>query len=225
VLPCQKKQSVEPYKFYQKAASGYMKCEICWTAIENAYNGVLVFQRTLDALGTWQREFVVFHDVRPVFGFWPTLVVASKSGKPVALSSDTFDSLVGRQQRLVLERARLESPGSWDIAGIGAALEVIRKFVNDRHERRKDKEYRAPLERERLATENDVLRTKALQDRISLAKSLGATDEDLAPLVNQLLFKPLDELARFQDRGLITGAKLLKSDEEDSDEDHYEDEG
>jgi hypothetical protein len=40
----------------------------------------------------------------------------------------------------------------------------------------------------------------------------------MAPLANQLLFKPLDELARFQDRGLITDAKLLKSEDEDRDE-------
>ncbi len=198
-------------------------------AIENAYNGTLIFQQTLDALRRWERELPhLFSDVRhnrrvqdrrfpatpPVFGFWPSLLVISKRRKPVLLSKDSFDSLVSRQHRLVLVRVQLKSPGSWDIAGIGAALEVVRKFLSDRHERRKDREYREPLERERLTLENEILKTKAIESRIQLAKQLGATDEDLAPLTNELLFKPLDELGRFQDSGLITDAKLLESDDE-----------
>jgi hypothetical protein len=65
-----------------------------------------------------------------------------------------------------------------------------------------------------LTLENEVLKTKVLESRIQLVKQLGATDEDLAPLTNELLFKPLDELGRFQDSGLITGTKLLESDDE-----------
>ena len=182
-------------------------------AIENAYNGTLIFQQTLDSLHRWERGLMRFPEVPRIFGVWPSLLVAGKRGKAVLLTRDSFDSLVSRQHRLVLVRVQLKSPGSWDIAGIGAALEVVRKFLTDRHERRKDREYREPLERERLTLENEILKTKALESRIQLAKQLGATDEDLAPLTNELLFKPLDELGRFQDSGLITGAKLLDSDD------------
>jgi len=183
-------------------------------AIENAYNGTLIFQQTLDALRRWERGFRHFPEAPPLLGFWPSLLVAGKRGKPVLLAKDSFDSLVSRPHRLVLVRVQLKSPGSWDIAGIGAALEVVRKFLSDRHERRKDREYREPLERERLTLENEIVKTKAIESRIQLAKQLGATDEDLAPLTNELLFKPLDELGRFQDSGLITGTKLVESDDE-----------
>jgi hypothetical protein len=184
-------------------------------ALETAYNGALIFQQTLLA---WQNRLLPglghFAEVQSLYGPWSNSVTVGKRAKPVLLAKESFDSLVSRKNHLILVRVVLESPGSWDIAGIGSALEVVRKFIVDRSERRKDREYREPLERQRLILENDVLRMKALNDRIQLAKQLGATDEDLAPLINELLFKPLDELGRFQDSGLITGANLLEADNE-----------
>jgi hypothetical protein len=142
-------------------------------AIDNAYNGTLVFEQTLDSLRQRDGTFRQFRQEQPVFGFWPVLLRASKHGKPVLLTNDSFDSLISRQHRLVLVRVHLKSPGSWDIAGIGAALEVVRKFLDDRQNRRKDQDYREPLEKERLTLENEILRTKAIEGRIRVAKDLG----------------------------------------------------
>src|ERR1700742_1882395 len=92
------------------------------SALDYAYNGVVIFQRTLDALPKWR----ISPDYMPLFPLYNELhrhgTVASKGGRPIFLSGKTFESLVGRTHRLTLVRVRLESPGSWDVAGFGAAL-------------------------------------------------------------------------------------------------------
>lgn len=91
-------------------------------------------------------------------------------------------------------------------------LEVLRKYINDRHERRKDKEYRETAEKRRLALENLSLENKVISDRVKLAKQLGATNRDLAPLLNELVYKPLVALDSVQDRGVITYAEIPEED-------------
>ena len=65
-------------------------------------------------------------------------------------------------------------------------------------------------ERRRLALENLVLENQALSERIRIAREIGATDRDLAPLLNELIYKPLVALDRYQDKGLIEGAELIR---------------
>jgi hypothetical protein len=107
----------------------------------------------------------------------------------------------------MLQAVRLESPGWWEVVGQLNPLEVIRKYLNDRHERAKDVSYRNKAERDRLHYENEILRNEVIAERIRLARELGATDEDLAPLWNSLLIRPLRRLDAYQDRGVITDAR------------------
>lgn len=48
-----------------------------------------------------------------------------------------------------------------------------------------------------------------------MAKELGATDRDLAPLLNELVFKPLTALDRYQDKGVIGPAEIPPDPEQD----------
>lgn len=177
-------------------------------AVEKAYNGVLVFQKILDDAGRWGREFPIY--ALSAQRFWP--FDFRKGRRPNPFQPSSITSFVSGRQRLVLLRVRLESPGNWDFFGVSHALEVLRKYINDRYDRKKD-EYRIPLEKERLSLENEILRNQALEGRIRIVKNLGATEEDLAPLLDLLVFRPLDKLSGFQNKGLITGAKLLDTDE------------
>jgi hypothetical protein len=101
---------------------------------------------------------------------------------------------------------------------VADSLEVIRKFLNDRHERKKDRAYREAKEKERLSLENELLRTKAVSERLELARQMGIPNDYLVPLVERLLYEPLDELSKFQDRGVIDDAKLLDENSETSKE-------
>lgn len=87
-------------------------------------------------------------------------------------------------------------------------LDVLRKYLNDRHERRKDHEYRESAERRRLELENLSLESRVISERVRLAKEIGATDRDLAPLLNELIYKPLVALDRYQDKDVIEHAEI-----------------
>jgi hypothetical protein len=79
--------------------------------------------------------------------------------------------------------------------------------LNDRHERKKDEEYRNQAERDRLFLDNEIRRNQVLRERIEIAKQFGATDRDLAPLINVLVARPLEQLNHYQDQNLITHAE------------------
>jgi hypothetical protein len=186
-------------------------------ATENAYNGILVLLRTLEMFPRWERQFR--SPEYPLMEFWPLApMISTRSGKPRRLDNVRIASAVSRYEALVVKSVRLESPGAWKLVGISDCLEVIRKFINDRHERKKDKDYREARESERLKFENDILRTKAISDRVQLAKQVGIPEDSLAPLLNELLYDRLDELAPFQDRGVIDDAQLLGPDDEPNSE-------
>jgi len=91
-------------------------------------------------------------------------------------------------------------------------LEQIRLYLNDRHERRKDREYRESEEAAKLRLQNAALETQVLRDRITAAREMGATDEDLAPLLDRFVRQPLNGLDRFQDEGLIENADIHPED-------------
>jgi hypothetical protein len=54
-----------------------------------------------------------------------------------------------------------------------------------------------------------ILKNKVFSERIEILKRAGATDRDLAPLLSELLYTPLQELERYANRRLIEGAEIL----------------
>jgi hypothetical protein len=125
------------------------------------------------------------------------------------LNTEELETFIPFSERLILAQVTLSSPGDWKFLGALNPLEVIRKSLNDHHERRKHREYREGAERERLELENELLRLKIVAEKVRLAKEeLGATDRELVPLLNQLVYEPLRALGRYQTEGLIEDAEL-----------------
>jgi hypothetical protein len=173
-------------------------------AIEDAYNGVVVFENLVDGL---RREGPFF--VRPFFPMWLPLYVSGRKRRlNLAEGTQSIASFVRSSERIVLLRVKLESPGVWEFLGKLNPLEVIRQWVADSHERRKDKNYREAAEQERLRLENGLLENRVIRERIQIARELGATNEDLAPVLNDLILKPLAAVSQQQNKGLIQGAEL-----------------
>lgn len=140
----------------------------------------------------------------------------------MAPSAEAIASGVLPGDRLVMHAVSLRSPGFWEFLGKLNPLEVLRQYLNDRHERRKDREYRESAERERLIPENLERENKVLRDRIEIVKGLGATQQDLAPLLNDLVHRPLLSLDRHQDAGIIAGAEFPRlTDADESDRREY----
>ena len=178
--------------------------------LEHAYNSVYAFER---AIGAAERLARRWHG--PVFVLdpfdWPAL--PTRGGRLFSAwppSPEAIASVVPARDRLVLRTARFESPGFWEFLGALNPLEVIRQYLKDRHERRRDRAYRDAAEARRLELENRLLENRVIRERVELAKSLGASDSDLTPLLNELVYRPLRALNPSQDEGTIDSAELIQ---------------
>jgi hypothetical protein len=139
---------------------------------------------------------------------WPAPRGAVRRTREWPPTAEQVASFVSRSEQLILSAVSLTSPGFWEFLGTLNPLEVLRKYLNDRHERRKDLKYRESAERRRLELENLHLESKVISERVRIAKEIGATDRDLAPLLNELIDKPLVALDRYQDKGVIEHAEI-----------------
>jgi hypothetical protein len=184
--------------------------------LKYAYDSILFFEASVDGMRRIARDFPF-----ALYPFGPDLRRLSGSRRAGVgtqywpPSAQEIASFVPRAEQLILASVNINSPGSWDFIGALNPLEVLRKYLSDRHERRKDHEYRESAEQRRLALENMVLENNVLSERIRMAKELGATDLDLAPLLNELVFKPLTALDRYQDKGVIGPAEIPPDPEQD----------
>lgn len=109
---------------------------------------------------------------------------------------------------LVVNRVVLESPGFWEFIGALNPLEVLRKYLNDRHERRKDREYREGSERRQLEIENALGELEVLRKIAELEREFGpeAIPDGLRlRILAAEVREPLEELSDFERRGLING--------------------
>lgn len=114
-----------------------------------------------------------------------------------------LQGLVWPHQQLIFNAAHLNSTGFWEFLGSLNPLEVIRSFLNDRHERRKDIEYREGFERRSLELDIILKENKVISERLKLLRNLGAKDQDLQVLRNQLLAVPFRRLAEAQDKEIL----------------------
>lgn len=120
--------------------------------------------------------------------------------------------LVPREDRIKLIGVELHSPGFWDFMGKLNPLEVIRQYLNDRHERRKDRDYRETAEARKLELENRRSEIQILRETIQLLRDMGATPQDIALLKDGLIYNSLQGLNSTQDRGLIVDAEIVNPD-------------
>ncbi len=121
---------------------------------------------------------------------------------------------VPSEDRLKLKGVELSSPGFWDFRGKLNPLEVLRQYLNDRHERRKDWEYRSSAQAKKLELEKELLEAQVFEKKLQLLKQMGATEQDLSLLRGRLLNQPLQELNSSQDQGLIVDAQIVDPESE-----------
>jgi len=115
---------------------------------------------------------------------------------------------------LVVTRIEVGSPGFWEVLGSLNPLEQLRKYLNDRHERRKDREYRESAEAQRLNLDNQLIQAqvfeaqdKAVMGRVAVLRNLGFSDEEIRQLVWSAVGPELSALGRHQDTGLLGPAQ------------------
>src|SRR5580700_4283093 len=105
--------------------------------LQDAYNSILVFEIVSRRLIDWPFE--------PYFGPGPFVVRRGPRRRGIQVVGDwpadaeTLAAMVPTSERLVLDAVEIASPGFWEFLGSLNPLEVIRKYLSDRHERRKDR--------------------------------------------------------------------------------------
>jgi hypothetical protein len=114
------------------------------------------------------------------------------------------------EDRLRLHAVSLQSPGFWEFLGALNPLETIRKYLADRHERKKDREYRNTAEAERLRLENEKLKTEVVKERIEVLRALNIPEDRIAAILNLHVVTPLSRLDEAQDAGLIEDAEIIE---------------
>jgi len=176
--------------------------------LEEAYNALLLLDRLIEDYDSWlderdeQLRRKRLRDLRRFGCLLTTRESLRRAG-----------NLFTPKSRLRVHAIEVGSPDFWAFVGKLNPLEVIRQWVQDAHERRKDREYKESAEARKLELDNEMKRVEIedhelanelkkveiVDRKIEIAKQLGATDEDLAPLVRNLFYKPLKRLERFND--------------------------
>jgi len=164
-------------------------------ALEDAYNNIYTFELFIERAKEINPEYE-----KPYF-YGRRRIPSFRSLKPFK----DVSILVLPEDKLQLTSVVIQSPGFWALLGSLFPLEVIRKYLADRHERRKDREYREELEREKMTLENEGLRTQIMQSKIDLLKNIGVPEDQIRQALATHIYAPLSRLERVQDRGLIQG--------------------
>jgi len=172
--------------------------------VEYAYNGLCGLDATLARIESGERYRRRYFP----FPFYPAPI-----GPMPNLGRDDIEALVPPRERLIVRAVRLESPGFWDFLGRTLSLEAINSWLSGRQERRENRRQEPHRRRmEDLDYEDRV--TEVVVNRFRAAREMGFEPDDLTPLLGQLVERPLRELERHQDSGLIEGTEILPPDTE-----------
>ncbi len=105
---------------------------------------------------------------------------------------------------LFLVRAKFESEGFWGFLGPLNPLLQIRMYLQDRHERKKDIDYRNKLERRRLELEIGSLWADNLEKLVNVLKLAGFTKPQIRQILIEHYHKPLAALGEAADKAGVT---------------------
>jgi hypothetical protein len=130
--------------------------------------------------------------------------------QPLHSSRSRLPLRVPMQEQLVIGSIRLSSPGFLEFLGSLNPLECIRRYLQDRHERGKDARYRESAESIHMDLQNQLLTNKVIKERLAIARSVGLTDAEVAPMIQELFVRPLRKLEKHQETGLVTSVEIIR---------------
>ncbi len=199
--------------------------------LENAYNHIYAFNFIVDTL--WQDRERRFKQADQNFNqlrkYWKDLTY--RKDFPFDLftyemffgdfalkrANDNLPNLIEIQQnihidrivlpsdRLLISKVNIQSPGFWEVLGTLNPLQQIREYINDRHERKKDNQYRCRQEKKIGELEIAERENRLLNERIETLKSLGYSEIEIRQFVDLMVIEPLSRLGKHQDNGQIEG--------------------
>lgn len=176
-------------------------------AIETAYNNLYVANVHIDAIYDLLNGKNRYPAPFPFI--WPHTIATSY------LYGEDFRRIIQTEDVLELGIVQFESPGFWEFLGALNPLEQIRQYLNDRHERKKDNEFRNRAEEKKLELENERLAAQVFSERVDGLAKAGFSNEDIRRIILPSA-RALNSVANAQDNGLIEFAELKRIEDEGS---------
>jgi hypothetical protein len=143
---------------------------------------------------------------------WPTAATRPMSSERIRRY------VVPADDQLEFSAIEFRSPGFWEILGSLNPLEQIRKFLNDRHERKKDVDYRNIMDEKKMALEIERLGVELFSEKADALRKVGFSDEEIRRMLLPAA-RSLNGVAEAQDRQLIETAEIKMIEDKSKDDD------
>lgn len=165
-------------------------------AMQGAYDGVTAFNTISEAyINTYRRQERYGFPFR-IYGTDPSLPVQHVPAAQV----------VGFDQVIILQRVQLSSPGFWEFLGALNPLDQIRRYLNDRHQRKLDmlnqptQEQTARLVNDNLELQNEALALANLREVLDLGREINLPSAELTSMYREYVSTNLRTLGDTVDR-------------------------
>lgn len=117
------------------------------------------------------------------------------------------EEVVLPNDRIHLNSIVVESPGWAEFFASLNPLETLRKYLNDRYERRKDREWREDAEKKSFELDNKIKEAQYIQEVTKALKEIGYTEIEIRKIINEHYHDPLSNLDKYQDSDLIEASE------------------
>ena len=125
------------------------------------------------------------------------------------------DEFLEPEDKLVICSINFNSPGFWEMIGSWNPLNQIREYINERHARKRDKEYAWELDKKIIQTEvekknleNDMLRVELIQNITKQLQLIGL-DKEYILHITKNCYKNLELLNEHIDEERITKIEVV----------------
>ncbi|MBL0316697.1 MAG: hypothetical protein IPP69_13260 [Flavobacteriales bacterium] len=89
-------------------------------------------------------------------------------------------------------------------------LEQVREYLKDRHERKKDNEYKSEIEKKKGYIEIQQQINKVVLERIEILKGLGYNEKEIRENYDKLV-RPIEKLNELENGQLISEVIMIKT--------------
>ena len=170
----------------------------------SAYYGILFFDQIsrIDNLRTIRKLYSVI-EFNPYYEIWRF------DDEIISMLPEHFT------YPLELKGAVFQSPGFWEFIGKIDPLKHIREFLNERHDRKKDTEYRNKYEEKELDLKNKLLQLDVVRKTIAISKKAGVPDDEITKILRDNVLVPMLKLETFQDAKMISHIEIPEEEKED----------
>lgn len=170
-------------------------------ALEKNYNSILAYEKIVLPIGA-------------------TLASKNKIGKEdlelasyelrAKIAFNHVSDFVTENEYLTIVKINFNSPGFWEVLGSYNPLRQIREYINERHNRQRDKNYAWNLEKrqkevdiEKLILENDMKRLSIIKEMTIQLRALNLSDKEIFDITKDY-YDSISLLNNHIDDGRIT---------------------